>query len=255
MMILLRPKTTMILFAALGMLPVFALPVPDDIDQSGQAREDQGETSNSKPVDQTSPMERGSPVQISADLQLGPGAPNLRPPGGPVLLPHAACPPDFPSSYKQVEYERNTNIPEPTISEKIDRLMNSKLWNHIDSEIRQQLDKPGRVRRHVHRTKLLNGYLILAYHKNDVDAQIRWIQQTNFYRFNDSAASYYAKLINRVWFARSRLEPNDMIALGLADPSQAFSIGTFYLSGAYDRVVHDTRLLPGSTPLLPLEQP
>ncbi|KAJ3753551.1 hypothetical protein EV360DRAFT_74428 [Lentinula raphanica] len=228
-MILLRPKTTMMLFAALGMLPVFALPVPDDIDQSVQGGT-QGETSNSTPVDPTSPMERGSPVQILEDLQLGPGAPNLRPPVGPVLLPHAACPPDFPSSYKQVEYERNTNIPvnpnaEPTISEKIDRLMNSKLWNHIDSEIRQQLDKPGKVRRHVHRTKLLNGYLILAYHKNDVDAQIRWIQQTNFYRFNDSAASYYEKLINRVWFARSRLEPNDMIALGLADPSQAFSIG------------------------------
>ncbi|KAJ3826744.1 hypothetical protein F5880DRAFT_1609947 [Lentinula raphanica] len=111
-MILLRPNTTVMFFAALSMILVSAVPVPNVVDRSVHARGLQGETSSDhNSVVRNPPTQKPSPwlPPPEVDLQLGPGTPNLWPPvdSKPLTLPPAAFPPDFPSSEYSLGAEHN----------------------------------------------------------------------------------------------------------------------------------------------------
>ncbi|KAJ3965176.1 hypothetical protein EV361DRAFT_674598 [Lentinula raphanica] len=184
----------------------------------------------------------------SKDLQLGPGVPNLWPPVGkkPVSVPPVAFPPGFPSIGRLVVYTRIARIPEPSLKGKVESLQQSSIWESIDPKIRDaQLRSQAYVRGDPRRKKLLNAYLILANNKNKVVEQINWLQETLFYLHYQV---YYSEIIKRVLKDSDlELEPDDMIKLGLADPSEA-SFGASYLSGAYRRVEapDSARLLRGT---------
>ncbi|KAJ3819169.1 hypothetical protein F5880DRAFT_1595765 [Lentinula raphanica] len=142
-----------------------------------------------------------------------------------------------------IEYKRNKSFRERISKNKIASLEKSNIWERINPTIRDQLRSSSLItRHHPERKKWLNGYLILAYNQNQVFAQIKWIQE-NIHHFAIEA-SVFDKIIDRVLNEWWDLEPDDMIKLGLADPSSEFS-GAYYLSGAYERIVHHTRLLSG----------
>ncbi|KAJ3755651.1 hypothetical protein EV360DRAFT_85721 [Lentinula raphanica] len=228
-MILIRLNTTVMLFAVLGMISVRALPVPANENahsvQTQGFRATQRETSQSNPVDQPTPRDKPplSWQPTDEDLQLGPGAPNLWPPVGkkPVSVPPVAFPPGFPSR-RLVVYTRIARIPgtEPSLKGKVESLQQSSIWESIDPKIRDaQLRSQAYVRGDPRRKKLLNAYLILANNKNKVVEQINWLQETLFYLHYQV---YYSEIIKRVLKDSDlELEPDDMIKLGLADPSEA----------------------------------
>ncbi|KAJ3772148.1 hypothetical protein FB446DRAFT_704087 [Lentinula raphanica] len=246
-MILLRPNTTVMFFAALSMILVSAVPVPNVVDRSVHARGLQGETSSDhNSVVRNPPTQKPSPwlPPPEVDLQLGPGTPNLWPPvdSKPLTLPPAAFPPDFPSSDSDyvgglwIEYKRNKSFRERISKDKIASLEKSNIWEGINPTIRDQLRSSRLItRHHLDRKKWLNGYLILAYNQNQVFAQIKWIQE-NIHHFAIEA-SVFDKIIDRVLNKWWDLEPDDMIKLGLADPSSEF-LGSNNLKDESNGVPH-----------------
>ncbi|KAJ3843056.1 hypothetical protein F5878DRAFT_605858 [Lentinula raphanica] len=240
-MILLRPNTTAMLFVALGMISALALPVPNDInDHSVQA---QGE--NSKSVDRRSPMGPSPLPHPSANIQPVPKESQMSPTTGPqskpMRLPPVAIPPSFPEDVQDQLYERDPEYQEPTWDDKVKLLQNSESsWKSLNSKTRLALRSSA-------------TYI----YKEIVDAQIEWIQQTDFYRSDKSVKAHFDKSIQRVsqplpdlhtgYGLQLDLEPDDMIVLGLADPDEKYS-GASYLSKPYQRQeVHHPRWLEEKT--------
>ncbi|KAJ3755652.1 hypothetical protein EV360DRAFT_72695 [Lentinula raphanica] len=232
-MILLRPNTTAMLFVALGMISALALPVPNDInDHSVQA---QGE--NSKSMDRRSPMDGPSPLpHPSANIQPVPKESQMSPSttgpqSKPMRLPPVAIPPSFPEDVQVQLYQRTHK--EPTWKAKIDLLKKkTSFWGSIDRRTRINLESVATVRQKPERKKLFNAYLILAYNKELVLAQIEWIKQTDFYRSDETVKVRFDASIGRVsqllpnsrtgYGRQLNLQPDDMIVLGLADPHEEF---------------------------------
>ncbi|KAJ3970819.1 hypothetical protein EV361DRAFT_261868 [Lentinula raphanica] len=252
-MILLRPNTTAMLFVALGMISVLALPVLNEInDHSVQA---QGE--NSKSVDQRSPMGPSPLPHPSANIQPVPKESQISPSttgpqSKPMQLPPVAIPPSFPEDVQVQLYQRTHK--EPTWKAKIDLLKKkTSFWGSINRNTRKNLESVATVRQKPERKKLLNAYLILAYNEELVLAQIEWIKQTDFYRSDETVKVRFDASIRRVsqplphlrtgYGRQLDLQPDDMIVLGLADPREEF-FGASYLSKLYQRQeVHHPRWL------------
>ncbi|KAJ3713624.1 hypothetical protein C8R42DRAFT_646889 [Lentinula raphanica] len=262
-MILSRPNG-MMLIAALGMISVLALPVPADPDEIDVS------TAPTAPLTINMIVHARSDPSQEADSMgkqmFNSGQP---PPLGPVEPPTSASGPPVNPLYRQQRASVNSvqpsssqqramensgvrcPIPPPggrkfkrkpgtndlNIPQKISRIELSPLYRH-DTELQHYLkinlfdtltdafEKKQTVTRNKVLMPLLNGYLILAEAEREVKDEIKRIQELEIY---DQCKEVYGPLIERI--EKKRLEPNDMINFGLADPNRHGYEGHSILGG------------------------
>ncbi|KAJ3758947.1 hypothetical protein EV360DRAFT_69902 [Lentinula raphanica] len=250
-MILSRPNG-MMLIAALGMISVLALPVPADPDEIDVSTVPTASSTINMIVHARSDPSQADSMgkqmfNSGQPLPLGPVEPPTSASGPPVnplyRQQRASVNSVQPSSSQQRAMENSgvrCPIPPPggrkfkrkpgtndlNIPQKISRIELSPLYRH-DTELQHYLkitlfdtltdafEKKQTVTRNKVLMPLLNGYLILAEAEREVKDEIKRIQELEIY---DQCKEVYGPLIERI--EKKRLEPNDMINFGLADPNR-----------------------------------
>ncbi|KAJ3841298.1 hypothetical protein EV361DRAFT_871917 [Lentinula raphanica] len=248
-MIFSRPNR-MMLIAALGMISVLALPVPDEIDVSTapsassinmivHARSDpsQVDSMSKRMVNsgQPPPLE---PVEPQTSASGAPAHPMYRQQGAPGNSVQPASCPLPPPGGRQFRRKPQIHKKDRTIADKISGIKQSHFYEldedlqrYLETNLFSQLPSSGK-RRNISQVKaqkimpLLNAYAGLALEENQVKDEIERIRE--LLKIYPQCQDVYGPLIGR--FEKKHLESNDMINIGLADPNH---YGSFYLDAYF----------------------